>query len=120
MSGAQLLLNAGDTEGACNRAYYAMFDAAHAALFALGVEATNAPIKTHNGLIGQFGLHLVRGNHLAAEYGEALNTVQRYRQVADYSGDPVSIADATWALERAAAFIAAIKILLANSVLQAR
>jgi uncharacterized protein (UPF0332 family) len=29
-SSARLLLNAGDTSGACNRAYYAMFDAARA------------------------------------------------------------------------------------------
>jgi uncharacterized protein (UPF0332 family) len=31
---AQLLLDAGDVDGACNRAYYAMFDAARAALLA--------------------------------------------------------------------------------------
>ena len=47
---ARLLLNAQDTDGACNRAYYAMFDAAHAALFALGIEGLTSPIKTHNGL----------------------------------------------------------------------
>ena len=97
-----------------------MFDAAHAALFALGTETAHAPFKTHNGLIGQFGLHLVRGKHLAAGYGEDLNTVQRYRQVADYSGDPVSIEDATWALERAEAFLAAIKGVLAELVMQTR
>lgn len=55
LAGAQLLLGAGDTEGACNRACYAMFDAAHAALFALGVENPASPIKTHNRLIGQPG-----------------------------------------------------------------
>jgi len=32
---ARILLNAGDVDGACNRAYYAMFDAARAALLAL-------------------------------------------------------------------------------------
>lgn len=32
LASARLLLDAGDTEGACNRAYYAMFDAARAAL----------------------------------------------------------------------------------------
>jgi hypothetical protein len=31
---ARILLNAGDVDGACNRAYYAMFDAARAALLA--------------------------------------------------------------------------------------
>jgi len=29
---ARILLNAGNVDGACNRAYYAMFDAARAAL----------------------------------------------------------------------------------------
>ncbi len=35
---ARILLNAGDVDGACNRAYYAMFDAARAALLASGVD----------------------------------------------------------------------------------
>ena len=48
---ARLLLMHNDGDGACNRAYYAMFDAAHAALFAIGIEDINAPIKTHNGLV---------------------------------------------------------------------
>ena len=109
LSTARLALNAGDTDSACNRAYYAMFDAAHAALFALGVEKFDAPFKTHRGLIGMFGLHLVQGRHLAAEHGEALNAVQRLRQIADYSGDVVSLEDATRAVERAEAFAAAIK-----------
>jgi uncharacterized protein (UPF0332 family) len=108
LSGARLLLQAGDTEGACNRAYFAMFDAAHAALIFVGAERPDAPIKTHNGLIGVFGQHLVLGNHLPAEYGENFNKVQRLRQLADYTGDPVEIADATWAVDRAEAFVRAI------------
>jgi uncharacterized protein (UPF0332 family) len=55
LSGAQLLLNAGDSDVATSRAYYAMFDAAPAALFALGIEEANAPIKTHNGLMLSLG-----------------------------------------------------------------
>ena len=110
LAAARLLLEANDTDGACNRAYYAMFDAAHAALFTLGIEKLDAPIKTHNGLVAMFGLHLVRGNRLPAEHGEALNAAQRFRQVADYTGDFVSLADATWAIERAEAFVAAIRV----------
>ena len=33
LASARVLIEAGDPEGACNRAYYSMFDAAHAALF---------------------------------------------------------------------------------------
>ena len=55
LESARLLLEADHTDDACNRAYYAMFDAAHAAPFALGVEEIKAPIKTHNGLVAKFG-----------------------------------------------------------------
>lgn len=44
----RLLPNAGDTSGACNRAYYAMFDAAHAALLISGISHEIG--KTHSGL----------------------------------------------------------------------
>jgi uncharacterized protein (UPF0332 family) len=36
LASAHLLLADGDQEGACNRAYHAMFDAAHAALLYQG------------------------------------------------------------------------------------
>jgi uncharacterized protein (UPF0332 family) len=108
--GARLLLKTGDTDGACSRAYYAMFDAAHAALFATGIEDGTAPIKTHNGLIAKFGQHLVLGGHLAATHGEALNAVQRLRQMADYTGDRVSENDATWVLEKAESFLNAVGV----------
>ena len=109
LSTARLALNAGDADSACNRAYYAMFDMAHAALLASGAEMLDKPIKTHNGLIGLFGLHLVRSGNIAAEHGHAFNRVQNFRLVADYEGDFVRIEDATWAVERAEAFAVAIK-----------
>lgn len=57
---AQVLLAEGDMDGACNRAYYAMFDAARAALL-----ASEAPVepeigRTHGGLVSAFSLHLVK------------------------------------------------------------
>jgi len=105
LAGAHLLLQAGDTEGACNRAYYAMFDAAHAALIAVGAESPDAPIRTHNGLIGAFGQHLIVPGHLPVEYGENFNKVQRLRQLADYTGEPVGGTDAAWAVEQAEKFV---------------
>ena len=109
LTGAQLLLKSGDTDGACSRAYYAMFDAAHAALFAAGEEDASAPIKTHNGLIAKFGQHLVLTGELPAKLGEALNAVQRFRQLADYTGEAVSAADASWAVLQAGEFVKALK-----------
>jgi len=109
LSDARLLVKAQSTDGACNRAYYAMFDAAHAALLALGVEGLTRPIKTHYGLVGKFGLEVVVAGHLPAEHGEDLNTVEDLRRLADYSDDSVTIERATWAVDRAAAFVAAVK-----------
>ena len=106
---ARLLLMHNDGDGACNRAYYAMFDAAHAALFAIGIEDINAPIKTHNGLVAKFGQHLVRPNHLDSEHGVAFNKVQNFRLLADYEGSFVGAENAAWAVERAEVFVAAIK-----------
>ncbi len=109
LSGARLLLSAGDTDGACNRAYYAMFDAAHAALRAAGMELSDSPVKTHNGLTAMFGQHLVRTRMLDAEHGGNLNRVQSLRLLADDSGDSVSVGDAVWSVEQAGAFVQAVK-----------
>jgi uncharacterized protein (UPF0332 family) len=110
LSAAHSLLRDGDTEGACNRAYYAMFNAAHAALLAADIDAPDGGYKTHNGLIGAFGKHLVSSGQVNAELGRAINQVQRLRQIADYVGDPPSLADATWAVEQADAFVVTMRI----------
>ncbi len=44
---AKLLLDSGDADGACNRAYYAVFDAARAALLVTGHDVG----KTHKGVL---------------------------------------------------------------------
>lgn len=98
-----------DPDGACDRAYYAMFNAAHAALFALGVEGLTKPIKTHSGLEAMFGRELVLGDLLPAEHGRNLSKVQKHREVADCSAEPVDFGDAAWSIERAEAFVEAIR-----------
>lgn len=109
LSAARLLVQAQDTDGACNRAYYAMFDAAHAALFALGIEGLTKPIKTHHGLVAKFGQEVIVPRHLPAEHGEDLGSVENLRLLADYSDDSVTIDRAAWAVDRAEAFVAAVK-----------
>ena len=64
---ARLLLLVEKTEGACSRAYYAMHDAAHAALLATGFESPDAIIKTHHSLIAEFGKKLVLGGQIDAK-----------------------------------------------------
>ena len=86
-----------------------MFNAAHAALFALGIEGLTMPIKTHNGLSAMFGKEVIVAGHLPAELGEHLSKVEELRLLADYSDGSVTIARATWSVERAEAFVAAVK-----------
>jgi uncharacterized protein (UPF0332 family) len=109
MSAARVLLKARNTEGACNRAYYAMFDAAHAALLAAKVRNADASIKTHSGLLSAVGKHLVQAGLIDVGHGRSFNQVQRLRQLADYTGDSIGLDEAAWALDQAEAFVAAIK-----------
>ncbi len=107
LSGARLLLAARDAEGACNRAYFAMFDAAHAALLTTNPDNPEASTKTHHQLIAAFGKFLVLSAKVDAKFGRALNQVERLRRLADYIGDPVSLDNAAWAVEQAEAFVEA-------------
>ncbi len=108
LAAARSLLKDDATEGACNRAYYAMFYAAQAALLAIEIAAPDKGYKTHNGLIAAFGQHLVLGHYLDADLGRAINEVERLRMIADYLGDPPTLEDTRWAVEQAEAFVAAI------------
>ncbi len=108
VASAHQLLAGGDADGACNRAYYAMFDAAHAALRAANIGEAAEASKTHRRLIAAFGQHLVLGRHVPPELGSSLNKVERLRLLADYTGDPVSDEDAAWAVGQADIFVAAI------------
>ena len=109
LSSARLLLAARDTEGACNRAYFAMFDAAHAALLATNADNPEASTKTHHQLIAAFGKYLVLTAQVDAKFGRVLNQVERLRRLADYIGDPVSFDDAAWAVEQAETFVEAMR-----------
>jgi uncharacterized protein (UPF0332 family) len=98
---AKVLLETGDADGACNRAYYAMFDAARAALLACGHEVG----KTHKGVLNVFSEHLVRNGPLPKEIGRLLKQAETRRYVADYDGSPVEISDALEMVGQAQAFV---------------
>ena len=66
-SSARALLDLGDVDGAANRAYYAMFDAARAALLVSGAQVAPDIGRTHSGLIGAFGKFLVRNGAVPKE-----------------------------------------------------
>ena len=109
IASARLLLDAGDVDGACNRAYYAMPDAAKAALNVSYVSLEPEVFKTHSGLISAFGLKLVKTGKVPAALGKAFNRAAEIRLVADYTGEGVSTEDAQWAVAQAAIFVDAIQ-----------
>ena len=108
-SSARALLNLGDVDGASNRAYYAMFDAARAALLASGAPVEPDIGRTHSGLIGAFGNFLVKNGPVSKEVGRLLNRAHEIRLVADYNGDSVEPADAQEMVEQAETFVAAMR-----------
>jgi len=105
MSSARLLLQSGDVDGACNRAYYAMFDAARSALLSSGAPVEAEVARTHGGLISAFSLHLVKSGKVSVELGRALNRAEEIRLVADYQGDPVERRHVEWLVEQAENFV---------------
>ena len=100
---ARVLLNTGDADGACNRAYYAMFDAARAALLASGHDVG----KTHKGVLNAFSDLLVKNGPLPKEMGRLLKHAETFRYVADYEGGPVELSDAKYMAEQAETFVSA-------------
>lgn len=107
LASARLLLDDGDIEGACNRAYYAMFDAAQASLLQHGQGIDPAGIRTHSGLITAFGQQLVKTGQVASELGRTLNQVERLRLIADYTGEGIEPDKAAWVVEQADLFVTA-------------
>jgi uncharacterized protein (UPF0332 family) len=105
VASARLLLDAGDVDGACNRAYYGMFDAARAALHWSGAPVEPTVAKTHSALISAFSLHLVKTGRLPVDLGKALNRAAEIRLIADYTGDEVTAEKAQWAIQQAALFV---------------
>ncbi|MFO1372244.1 MAG: HEPN domain-containing protein [Candidatus Competibacteraceae bacterium] len=109
LASARLLLENGDIEGSCNRAYYAMFDAAHAALLRHQPRINPAETRTHNGLITAFGKHLIKTGLMTPELGRVLNQVEQIRLLADYTGEEIEPDKAAWAVEQATVFVETIQ-----------
>ncbi len=107
---AHLLRDAGSVEACLNRAYYASFYAAQAAL--LGV--SERP-KTHSGTHARFALHFVPTGRLAKATGSLLTRAFQTRLLADY--DAVIVTDtnaAADALADAEAFVTAVRPLVVS------
>jgi uncharacterized protein (UPF0332 family) len=108
VASAKLLFEAADLHGACNRAYYAMFDAARAALLSIEEPLQPEVIKTHSGLITAFSLHLIKTGRIPEQQGKALRQVDQIRLIADYSDAEIESADVATAIRQAGDFVAAV------------
>lgn len=113
LESARLLEKHGDYSGAINRAYYACHDAARASLVAVaGLDVRR--IKTHNGLVHQFGTHIVKPGLVPPDIRGILGDELDMRLLHDYGDLPASAADAAHAIARAALFVDACRTLLAT------
>ena len=109
LASAQAMLDLGYTGGACNRAYYAIFDAARAALRTRGL---GGRIKSHAGIASLFSLQFVKDGPLHSDLGRMFRLAERARYGTDYQDDPVPIEDARLAVANAKVFLSAIERLI--------
>ncbi|MBI1869151.1 MAG: HEPN domain-containing protein [Methylocystis sp.] len=115
LSSSRSLLAEGDTDGACNRAYYAMFNAARAALIASGAPPEAAGAKTHSGLQASFNQYLIKAGALPRRLGADLRRAEQLRLLGDYLGNPISEQDTNKMLGQAANFVEVISSWIATS-----
>lgn len=105
LSDAEVLLERGSPEATINRGYYAVFQAARAALLTEG----ESP-KTHSGVIRRFGYHFVRTGQVSDEIGGILTTAQSMRGEADYEAfSDFGRDEAAELVEKARRFIKAVE-----------
>ena len=76
----------GHWRGAVNRAYYAVFHAASAALLQLDIERAR-----HAGVQAAFGAFLVRPGRIEPEFGQIYSRVRQAREMQDYDVTAVAL-----------------------------
>lgn len=108
-SSARALFDLGDVDGAANRVYHAMFDAARAALLTSGAPVVSDIGRTHSGLIRAFSNFLVKNGPVSKEVGHFLSLAHEIRLVADYNGKSVEPADSKKMVEQAEIFVTAMR-----------
>lgn len=104
---AEVLMAAGYTNAACNRAYYAMFNAAKVALAAIDPKLATA--KSHASIIRRFGKHLVEARGFDRSLGRMFSQSEVTRLTADYEAESVDEATARSILDEAHRFVAAVE-----------
>ena len=111
LKSAHLLCETGDPDGACNRAYYAMFDAARAALLSEGLDSG----KTHKGLINQFSERWVKSGRIEKDVGRFLKHAETVRYIADYDGASIGLEDAKLIIDQAEVFVGVVSAIVTRA-----
>ena len=81
---SRTILNLGDMPGAVNRAWYAMFYAARAALIETGAPVDPNIVRKHKGLVSAFVQYVARDSLELSDMGRILNETHEARIEADY------------------------------------
>ena len=106
MTTLSFLSRANAHKAAANRAYYAMFYAAVAALMRSGGDLP----RTHGGVTNQFGLHYVRTGIIDSELAGTLQDTYELRRKSDYELEVDFAEDEIrQAVQNARAFVSAIR-----------
>ena len=79
MKAAEILFENGIYSAAVSRAYYCLYHASQALL-----AAKNINVKSHKGLIQQFGQHFIKTGEISQEFSKILTTAFDLRQLSDY------------------------------------
>ena len=108
MRSARLGLEDGDPAVAINRAYFAMFNIARAALLCAGVPEDRLPSE-HKELIAAFRQYAVQTGQIDRDLAGVLNKTENLRLQADYTGTEIESEFAADAVRRAEAFVKTIE-----------
>lgn len=112
MRSAHLGLRDGDSDGAVNRAYHAMFNIARAALANAGVAEDGVP-GTHDEVVAAFRQYAVQTGQIDRRLPQALSRAQTLLRQADRAGTEIDIKSAAEAVERAEEFVRTVERLFA-------
>jgi len=108
MHAAQALIESGDYRDSISRSYYAVLDAAAAALIAKGFTP-----KSHEGSIALFGAHFAKTGLVNKDFASLFNRMSKIRKEADYNRQATfDKSDADYWFKLAKEFVDTIETLL--------
>lgn len=79
LNAAKILLDNRYYSATVSRAYYSLYHTVQALL-----ETKNITVKSHKGLIQQFGQHFIKSGEMSPEFSKILITTFDLRQLSDY------------------------------------